>query len=281
MLEAKAFENPKPTSLLQRVIRVAMNQQDLILDFFAGSGTTAHAVMSLNRQDGGTRRFVLVEMGEYFDSVLKPRVIKAAYSPDWRDGVPGAPTGEPHLIRVERLESYEDALNNITFDPQLEQAALAAFKGPAREDYIVRYMLEMESRNSTTLLALDQLRDPFQYQLNISDGDGGTPAPVAVDLPATFAHLIGLTVRTIRAHWGNNRRYLEQRGELADGSSVVVIWRDMNYETADQLDIRADEAWIVANIPLAEAQIIYINGDSFVPHSRSLDPVFMVKMGRG
>ncbi len=57
-----AFENPKPTKLLYRVFQLATDPDDLILDSFAGSGTTGHAVLSLNKQDGGNRRFILVEM---------------------------------------------------------------------------------------------------------------------------------------------------------------------------------------------------------------------------
>jgi hypothetical protein len=57
----------------------------LIMDYFAGSGTTAHAVINLNREDGGRRKYILVEMGEYFDTVLVPRIKKVAYSKDWKD----------------------------------------------------------------------------------------------------------------------------------------------------------------------------------------------------
>ena len=59
-----------------------------ILDYFAGSGTTGHAVINLNREDGGDRRFILVEMGEHFDTVLLPRLKKVTYSPEWKDGKP-------------------------------------------------------------------------------------------------------------------------------------------------------------------------------------------------
>ncbi|TAN26313.1 MAG: site-specific DNA-methyltransferase [Castellaniella sp.] len=60
-----AFDTPKPTRLLQRVIQIATNPGDLILDSFAGSGTTGHAVLKQNAEDGGNRRFILVEMDEH------------------------------------------------------------------------------------------------------------------------------------------------------------------------------------------------------------------------
>ena len=57
-----AFDTPKPTRLIQRVIQIATNPGDLILDSFAGSGTTGHAVLKQNAEDGGNRQFILVEM---------------------------------------------------------------------------------------------------------------------------------------------------------------------------------------------------------------------------
>lgn len=62
--QAKTFSTPKPTELMERILRIATKPGDLVLDFFAGSGTTAHAVMKLNAQDGGNRRFILVSSTE-------------------------------------------------------------------------------------------------------------------------------------------------------------------------------------------------------------------------
>ncbi|MDW8052845.1 MAG: site-specific DNA-methyltransferase [Armatimonadota bacterium] len=86
---AKQFKFPKSVHLVEDAILAcipANKEGSFILDFFAGSGTTAHAVMNLNRQDGGRRRFILVEMADYFYSVLLPRVKKVAFSDKWRSG---------------------------------------------------------------------------------------------------------------------------------------------------------------------------------------------------
>jgi adenine-specific DNA-methyltransferase len=64
----KIFETPKPTRLLKEIIGLATQQEDLILDFFAGSGTTGEAVMRLNAEDGGCRRFILVQIPQVIDS---------------------------------------------------------------------------------------------------------------------------------------------------------------------------------------------------------------------
>ena len=56
------FDTPKPTSLIERILQISTDKDSIILDSFAGSGTTAHAVLNLNQQDGGNRKFILVEM---------------------------------------------------------------------------------------------------------------------------------------------------------------------------------------------------------------------------
>ena len=68
------FQTPKPTQLLLRVIQIASKNDALVLDSFAGSGTTAHAVLEANRSDGGNRRFILVEMEDYADRLTAERM---------------------------------------------------------------------------------------------------------------------------------------------------------------------------------------------------------------
>lgn len=68
------FDTPKPHRLIEFVLKIAGNENALILDSFAGSGTTAHAVLNRNKADGGNRKFILVEMGDYADSTTAERV---------------------------------------------------------------------------------------------------------------------------------------------------------------------------------------------------------------
>lgn len=68
------FDTPKPTRLLDFVLKVAGTSETLMLDSFAGSGTTAHAVLNMNKADGGHRKFILVEMMDYADSITAERV---------------------------------------------------------------------------------------------------------------------------------------------------------------------------------------------------------------
>ncbi len=73
-MDRKAFDYPKPVRLVQRIIQMATNPDSFILDSFAGSGTTAHAVLNMNKADGGNRRFILVEMMDYAESITAERV---------------------------------------------------------------------------------------------------------------------------------------------------------------------------------------------------------------
>ncbi len=74
IFENKIFDTPKPKSLIQKLIEIATDKNSIILDSFAGSGTTAHAVLELNKKDGGNRKFILVEMENYAENITAERV---------------------------------------------------------------------------------------------------------------------------------------------------------------------------------------------------------------
>lgn len=110
--QGRGVSYPKPSLLVRRIVQIATRRgsNETVLDFFAGSGTTGQAVIEQNRADGGGRRYVLIEMREYFHGVLKPRIIKTVYSRQWRDGHPLACDGGSHTLRYVRLESLEEAI---------------------------------------------------------------------------------------------------------------------------------------------------------------------------
>ena len=72
--EVIPFTTPKPHELIEQIIKIATEPDTVILDSFAGSGTTAHAVLNMNKADGGQRRFILIEMMDYADSITAERV---------------------------------------------------------------------------------------------------------------------------------------------------------------------------------------------------------------
>ncbi|BAJ64407.1 site-specific DNA-methyltransferase [Anaerolinea thermophila] len=271
------FTNPKPVSLISRIVQLGTHDiNQTVLDFFAGSGTTGHAVINLNREDGRRRKFILVEMAHYFDTVLLPRIKKVTFSPEWKDGKPKrTATAEeaersPRIVKVIRLESYEDALNNIAFDEESGAKALELFK----DDYLLRYMLRWETRRSETLLDVEKLQTPFSYKLHLYR-DGETREH-PVDLPETFNYLLGLDVETRRVYEDNGRRYLVYRGRLRSGRTTVVIWRETQGWMEE--DYKRDADFIVRQKLNADADDVFVNGDSFVPEAQSLDPVFKERM---
>ncbi len=109
---------PKPVGLIRFFLNAVtyFKPEGLVLDFFAGSGTTGHAVINLNREDGGRRKFILVEMAQYFDTVLLPRIKKVVFSDKWRDGK-AQPDGQgiSHFVKYYELEQYEDTLRRTRY----------------------------------------------------------------------------------------------------------------------------------------------------------------------
>lgn len=87
LLEKNIFETPKPVNLIKKFIILSSNKDSIILDSFAGSGTTAHAVMDLNKEDGGNRKFILVEMEDgVVKEITTERVKRAIKKEDYKDG---------------------------------------------------------------------------------------------------------------------------------------------------------------------------------------------------
>jgi len=214
ILPGNSFYFPKSINLVKECCRAGLNGDiaGTVLDFFGGSGTTSHAVINLNREDGGKRKYVLVEMGDYFDTVLKPRIAKVVYSKDWKDGKPTARhTGVSHCFKYIRLESYEDTLNNLRFNEEPAKSPL--LKNPAlKEDYMLRYLLDVETRGSQSLLNIDAFADPCRYTLEVKKPGTDEYVTRAVDLIETFNYLIGLRV----VHYGAPQEFTAQFKRVED-----------------------------------------------------------------
>ncbi len=96
------FDTPKPTRLIERILQIATDKDSIILDSFAGSGTTAHAVLNMNKADGGNRKFILIEMMDYADTITAERVKRVIKGYADKEGSGGNfnfyELGEPLLI---------------------------------------------------------------------------------------------------------------------------------------------------------------------------------------
>lgn len=249
---------PKPVELVAKIATLNTKVKGMVLDYFAGSGTTAHAIINLNRRDGGARTYVLVEMGDHFDSVLLPRLKKVVYSPQWKDGEAIAnEKGISHSFKYMSLESYEDALNNLQLEQPGEVPSLL------HDEYLLRYMLEFESKGS--FINTDSFRKPFDYKLQVTIDSSGAMEERKVDLPETFNYLIGLTVTGYDRHI--DKGYILITGTLPNGDRTLVIWRDVDKLDSQQLNNLLDKLGIHAGD--SEYKCIYVNGDHAIP-SRKL-----------
>lgn len=259
----QAFSFPKSVHAVEdtlMVLGMRENRESTVLDYFGGSGTTAHAVINLNK-DGGNRKYILIEQGEYFDEVMKARIQKICYSGLWNSGKPTASeTGISHCFKVIKLESYEDTLNNLQLRSTPAQGDLLnALPQQAKDDYLLNYMLDVESRGS--LLSVEDFKKPFDYTLNVAVDSAGAFEPRKVDLVETFNYLIGLRVKHIDAQ--PERGFVTVTGTLPSGETCLVLWRDcevLDYEGVSKL---CDKQAI--NPSDNEYDVVYINGDHNIP----------------
>lgn len=285
---------PKSVHTVEDSIFAVSDTDSLILDYFAGTGTTGHAVINLNRRDGGQRKFVLVEVADYFDTVLVPRLKKIVFAPEWKDGTPARlPTKEeakrtPRLVKILRLEGYEDALHNTFSDEAIERLAereKAYRDAVGDEEYRIRYLVKLPLEASDSMLKLVKLEHPFNYTLEVLTGYGPRTEPV--DLVETFNWLYGLRVHRLLT-WVNRK---DKAGQEKGGRSyravvasdrdekkrVLVVWRDMT-----GLDPSVERPFLEAQAKeIGPFEEQWINGDTAAKDFASLDGLFKRLMEEG
>lgn len=280
----RKFLFPKSVYAEMDCIRVCNAAEgDYVLDFFAGSGTTGHAVVKLNSEDGCDRKYILVEMGEYFDTVTKPRMQKVVYSPEWKSGKPQQrDSGVPQIIKYMRLESYEDALSNIELSDDGGQ--LAALLG---EEYLIHYMVDLESRGS--LLDVEAFSNPFAYTMKVTEKNECKERNV--DLCETFNYLIGLTVTSQSAisyflsklaeapayegavdlvsDISGQYAFRQIEGILPDARRALVIWRTVTDDViASNAALDAYFTTYRKNAQDRKYDVIFVNGDNNLENLR-------------
>ena len=293
------FLSPKSSRFVKKFVAQTTRVSDCFIDFFGGSGSSGHGVISLNREDDGRRKYILIEIGNHFDTILLPRIKKAIYSQGWRSGKPTDRVGTSQIIKYCRLESYEDALNNLLLRRSAPQKSLldsAQAEGDLREQYTLRYMLDVEERGSQSLLNIEAFADPTAYTLKVKRPGTDETLDVAVDLLETFNYLIGLTVQSIAAPMtfsaaferdGEKRLQFKERlkqtdegpwwfrtvmGTTPDGSKTLIIWRKLTGD-AEQDNLVLDEWFGRQDYSTKdyEFDLIYVNGDNNLENLRQPD----------
>ena len=257
----KVFNNPKYYLLIGRLLRLIGDTESMFMDAFAGSGTTGHAVIYLNREDKGNRKYILCEMAEYFNSVTKPRIEKVIYSEDWKDGKPVSRKGISQCFKYIRLEQYEDTLNNLQQKNQRLDFDNENGKGDFEETYFLRYMLDTETKGD--LFNLEWFKNPFA--MSIKTTKDNELVDTHVDMVETFNYLIGLNVETLRYPKDG---YCVVEGTTHIGNErTLVIWRNCNKVSNEDLnEFFRKQAYCTTD---SEFDKIYVNGDNTLPNIKT------------
>lgn len=267
--ENDKFSFPKSVHAVKAALNVcSSSNNNIILDYFAGSGTTGHATIKLNREDNGKRKYILVEMGEYFNTVTKPRIQKVIYTDNWKDGKPQDKNGISQMFKYFKLESYEDTLNNLAFKRTEKQSSTLQGNNAVKEDYLLNYMLNYETNES--LLNIDNFARPFDYKLRTATGSAGETKETAVDLVETFNYLLGLKVKSRQFV----KEFLVIEGENLRGEKILIIWR----EGSDNEALNSFFSKMDFSVYDREFDTIYVNGDNNLANLKKDEEHFKVKL---
>jgi adenine-specific DNA-methyltransferase len=243
---------PKPPKLMEWLFYSTGETSGYFLDFFGGSGTSSEAIINLNKLDNGNRKYILIDMGEHFQTALIPRTVKNIYSSNWKNGKPQDKAGISQMFKYFNLESYEDALNNLQLKPNQVQQQVLDTNADLQEEYLLQYMLDVESREH--LMNIEAFKNPFNYKLNITENN--ELVPTTIDLVETFNYLIGLHVKRVQRIGA----FKTVEGVTNDGDKVLVIWR--NLEESNNVDLNAFVKKMDDNLRDGEFDTIYVNGDN-------------------
>ncbi|MFA5755691.1 MAG: DNA methyltransferase, partial [Smithellaceae bacterium] len=229
----KKFSFPKSVYTVLDSVRAGSYQGEkgFVLDYFAGSGTTGHSVIKLNKEDDNFNlKYILTEMGTYFEPVTKTRILKVIFSQKWKDMKPEDNDGSlKHIFKNIVLEQYEDVLD-----------AIESFEGEMPKNLPLKYLYKPELNKINSTLNLNR---PFSNKIRY-----GQPTKEGfVDLVETYNYLQGYDIKSIKTYMISKKYY-----KVVETPDTLVIWRDITlgdddskavieiaekYPNATQLDI--------------------------------------------
>lgn len=264
-----AFSYPKSVFAVEESLKVSGATEDdaLVIDFFAGSGTTAHAVLQMNATSDTNTRFLVVEVNKYFEAVTLPRIKKVSASLDWDGGAAQKITGPGAFVRVQSLEQYDDTLESLDAGINEGESGELLFQDPA---FALRYRLDKTSR--ALYCGVDRFASPFGYKLKRAEG-GGEARSCEVDLVESIPYLLGMEV---------NRLYRESQGVVMlghnrRGQSVAVFFRDCSSQDCAQ--------WVAGKLAQHPADRVYTNDPASLSFDgcekfEAIESIFALQFGR-
>lgn len=244
------FDNPKQIAFIQRILSI-FEENEIYMDFFAGSGTTAHAVLKLNKQYGGSRKYILVEMGEYFDTVIKPRMVKVMLND------PLTNEGYSHIFKYVVLEQYEDILDNLSLSENIEINNI-------NKKYVYNPQIKQIQANI-------DLSKPFTNKVRY----GRLNQESFIDLIETYNYLYGIKVESLKTFNISNKYY-----KVVKSDNELFIWRDIKLDEDDVdniVEIVNKYGEINKIFVNYEFNILRLNKDGYLTTNNSLIEVEVIK----
>ena len=250
------FKTENSEGVLKRVIDSLSEKDDYIIDCFLGSGTTAAVALKLQR------KFIGIDMGDHISKIAYPR-LKYVLNGE-KSGISNSCTYRGGgCFKYIRLEQYEDTLNNLEVND--------GFGKPDNESYVLRYMLDTETRDS--LINTKDFVRPFDYTIKTTRDNELVDTPV--DLVDTFNYLIGLHVDSIHWHKDDNICVVEGTTNI-EKEHALVIWRNQDVIKNDDLnDFFRKQDYSTLD---REFDVIYVNGDNTLPNLKSDEEHWKVRL---
>lgn len=267
---AHAFMFPKSLHAVVDCLKVGGLRSDVggtALDFFAGSGTTAHAVIELNRLDQGNRKFILVEANQYIDRVTIPRIKKVSAANEWAGGKAEKLDGIGLFMKIQSFEQYDDTLESLDIEIGAGESGQLLFQDSA---FALRYRLDATQR--ALYCATSSFSSPFGYKLKRALG-GGEAQLHDADLVESIPYLMGMDVI---------RLYREDRGVVLIGrnrrkKSVAVFFRNCATEGSAE--------WVKTKLAEHPADHVYTNDPASLSFEgcdqfEAIESIFAQQFGR-
>lgn len=189
------FSYCHPVSLYKKLIGAAVSNisGDIVLDFFSGSGTSAHATIALNKEDNLKRKYILTELGDHFKTTIIPRLKKISFTDKWKDGkAQDGGQGYSNFFKYYELEQYEETLSKAKYED----------KGALPKDIYHQYLFFKDLKLADEVVKLDDESRSIKVDLiKLHD---------KIDIPETLSFLTGKFIKQI----------LKDKVVFADGSEI-------------------------------------------------------------
>ncbi len=162
MMGDDVFKNPKSVNLLKRIVELSTTENDIVLDYHSGSGTTAHAVLELNKEDGGNRQFILVEQMDYIETVTCKRVQKVIEKDNLDTNFVYLELKKYNQTFIEQIEEAKDTKALLQIWEQMKAKSFFKYSVDLKAfdssiDEFKQFTLQMQKETLVDLLDKNQL----------------------------------------------------------------------------------------------------------------------------